>query len=183
MTGTSVGSDPFEEDPSAIRQFVCDNIVWLPYTLWDEPLYILSQIEVSTGILACNVQSQFKDALSLTEDDEEALDNKLGQTAQPSDGNQHNFQGHDQMNFSESMTGNGNTFTPAFKSHFLRPLPPTHVLQELIQLLKAYYMLIWSKHVLRELYGVTDLKVQDYSPNENQKVWDKPVHRKPVSIS
>ena len=59
-----------------------------------------------------------------------------------------------------------------------KPMPSMAVVTEMVKTLKAYYMLLWSKHLMRELFGITDLKIQDYSPNENQKVWDKQIHRK-----
>lgn len=176
MTGTSVGSDSMETDPSLIQQFVCDNIVWLPYSLWDEPLYLLTQIELNTSILASNVQSQFKDALHLTEADEEALDNKVAEQQKKQEENSTNGDS------SHLGAAGSDSFISGLKSHMPKRLPPRQVIIELLRVLKAYYMLIWSKHLIRELYGVTDLKVQDYSPNENQKVWDKTVHRKSVSL-
>lgn len=57
--------DDHLEDPGPIQQFVCDNIVWLPYAVWDEPLFLLQQFEVSISILASTVQGQFKDVLNL----------------------------------------------------------------------------------------------------------------------
>lgn len=61
-----------------------------------------------------------------------------------------------------------------------KPVPSMVVVTEMVKTLKAYYMLLWSKHLMRELFGITDLKIQDYSPNENQKVWDKQIHRRAV---
>lgn len=185
MTGTSVGSESMESDPGPVQQFVCDNIVWLPYSLWDEPLYLLTQIEVNTSILASNLQSQFKDALHLSEEDEDALDNKVVelkiQHNENEGENEGNGEGDDAVMMPEVVPVSGESLSSGLKSQIYKPLPPRQAITELIRVLRAYYMLIWSKHLIRELYGVTDLKVQDYSPNENQKVWDKTVHRKTVS--
>lgn len=65
---------------------------------------------------------------------------------------------------------------------FLPPIPSILSLVELHRSLKAFYMLSWSKQLFRDLFSITDAKLQDYSPNENQKVWDKQMHRKHVRI-
>lgn len=63
-TDVTRGGEP--TDLSSVQQFVCDNIVWLPYNLWDEPLYILQQLELNLSLLASHILSQFKEALQLT---------------------------------------------------------------------------------------------------------------------
>lgn len=169
-------NDSMEEDQSLVQQFVCDNIIWLPYSLWDEPLYILQQLELNLSILASNIQSQLRDALNLTDEDEDALD-----SADPNEGKK---ESEDQeMNHQVNDSGDDSSayFNSDLKSYLPKPMPSFLALVELVKVLKAYYMLIWCKHLLRDLFGITDAKVQDYSPNENQKVWDKPVHRKHVS--
>lgn len=65
MTNVNIGGETSDSDHSLIQQFVCDNVVWLPYSLWDEPLYILQQLEMNLSLLASHLQSQFKEALHL----------------------------------------------------------------------------------------------------------------------
>jgi len=183
MTGTSVGEGAFSEDPGLIQQFVCDNIVWLPYSFWDEPLYILTQIDVNTSILASNIQSHFKEILNLTEDDEDALDGKDPQPSSTPDGMTEEPSAEVAAAAGRAEeTSNGHNFHSDLRAYLPKPIPSALAVAELVKNLKAYYMLAWSKHLIRELYSITDLKSQDYSPNENQKVWDKPVHRKTFDV-
>lgn len=77
--------------------------------------------------------------------------------------------------------GSHGTFNSDLRSYLPKPMPSLHGTNELVKSLRAFYMLTWSRKTLRDLYGVTNAKVQDYSPNENQKVWDKVVHRRNVS--
>lgn len=73
-------------------------------------------------------------------------------------------------------------FNSDLRSYLPKPMPSVLGTVELVKSLKAFYMLTWSRQLLRELFAITDIKIQDYSPNENQKVWDKPVHRRNVSF-
>lgn len=72
-------------------------------------------------------------------------------------------------------------FNSDLKSYLPKPMPSILGTRDLVKSLRAFYMLTWSRQTLRDLYGVTNVKVQDYSPNENQKVWDKVIHRRNVS--
>lgn len=74
----------------------------------------------------------------------------------------------------------GSGFYSDLKSYLPKPLPPLLLTVDLVKGLRAYYMLFWVKQLLRELFSIQDAKIQDYSPNENQKVWDKPIHRRDV---
>ena len=74
-----------------------------------------------------------------------------------------------------------NTFTGDLKSYIPKPTPSLLSTVDLVKSLNSFYMLTWTKQLIRELFSITDQKIQDYSPNENQKVWDKPIHRKHVS--
>lgn len=74
-------------------------------------------------------------------------------------------------------------FNSDLRSYLPKPMPSVLGTVELVKSLKAFYMLTWSRQLFRELFAITDIKIQDYSPNENQKVWDKPVHRRNVSYN
>ena len=182
MTSISIGRENVEEDQALLQQFVCDNIVWLPYSLWDEPLYILTQLELNLSILASNIQSQFKNILNLTDDDEDALDAKEDAKK---DGVSQGVGSEEDDRPPDHQPPPGESdlsFTSDLKSYIPKPMPSILAVAELVKVLRAYYMLTWCKHLVRELYSINDLKVQDYSPNENQKVWDKQVHRRLVCV-
>ena len=198
-----------------IQQFISDNIVWLPYSVLDEPLYILHQLDIVISLTASQTQSQFKEILNLKDDyddeDEEsyAKRNEKDQQSEsprleikserpfvptpieikleaPLDMDQFLVQSNiDQSQFGNlgdmksdnrlSQT-NGDKIEPVFKEISCQSIA------ELIKTLSAFYMLCWCKQLIRELFSITDAKYQDYSPSENQKTWDKQMHRKHVSI-
>ena len=81
------------------------------------------------------------------------------------------------MSTSEPKTENGYDQVPASSKEFIS----SAAVAELIRCLRAFYMLSWCKQMIRELFNITDAKFQDYSPSENQKVWDKQMHRRHVS--
>lgn len=142
-----------------ILQFICDNLIWLPYSVWDEPLYILHQLELSISSNANRSHSVFKDILMLEDDDDDELDEIK-----------------DEQKYNERLSRQQTA-----KYQLLSYNSETAV-RELNNCLKAFYLLTWAKQIFRELFSVTDAKMQDYSPNEQQKVWDKQLHRKNVGV-
>ncbi|KAI1285335.1 Nipped-B-like protein [Halotydeus destructor] len=164
------------ENSDIIQSFVCDNIIWLPYSFWDEPLYILQQLDLNISLLASHIQSQFKDLLNVQSDqDEERLEAEASANAQAEEQ-------HGPMDTLENgdREQEGSEFNADLRAHIPKPMPSILGTIDLVKNLKAFYMLNWSRHLLRELFSINDQKLQDYSPNENQKVWDKPVHRRVV---
>ncbi|RWS29388.1 nipped-B-like protein [Leptotrombidium deliense] len=176
--GTSLILD--ENCEEAIRQFVTDNIIWLPYGVWDEPLYILHQLDLTLSLIASQTQSQFKDVLNLEgdDDDEEEMKNQSKMTESQSS--------NETLCSQESMVQNSlpTDSSTEFRAPRINPynLPSTESVMELLRNVRAFYMLSWCKQLMRELYSITDAKIQDYSPNENQKVWDKAIHRRNVDV-
>ena len=141
-----------------ILQFICDNLIWLPYNVWDEPLYILHQLELSISSNANHSHSLFKEILLLEDDDDDELDER------------------DELKNTEKLSRQEQA-----KYQLLSYTSEVSV-KELNNCLKAFYLLNWAKQIFRELFAITDAKMQDYSPNEQQKVWDKQLHRKNVRI-
>lgn len=154
-------SNQLEEQLSSgeILQFICDNLIWLPYSVWDEPLYILHQLELSISSNANHSHSLFKEILMLEDDDDDELDEIK-----------------DEQKYAEKLNRQEQA-----KYQLLSYTSEISV-KELNNCLKAFYLLNWAKQIFRELFAITDAKMQDYSPNEQQKVWDKQLHRKNVSF-
>ena len=196
-----------------LQQYVSDNLIWLPYSVLDEPLYILSQLEVNISVTASQIQAQFKDLLNLShdyDDEDEEGNQKFVKKEEHKpdvtrmDENGKNY-GEDEANeeklnslemkmdismasaTSESDMRLDMSTEPKTENGFVNPLPVSSkdfissaAVAELIRCLKAFYMLCWCKQMIRELFNITDAKFQDYSPSENQKVWDKQMHRRHV---
>jgi cohesin loading factor subunit SCC2 len=140
-----------------IQQYICDNLTWLPYSAWDEVLFIQRQFEHSISMNANQADLLFKELLQLEEDDEDeeapVNEQKLQERIQCKETSKYNLL---------SYAGELN-------------------LRELVSSVQSFYTLSWTKQVIRELFLITDAKVQEYSANENQKIWEKPVHKKSVS--
>lgn len=211
-----------------LQQYVSDNLIWLPYSVLDEPLYILSQLEVNASVTASQIQAQFNDLLNLSSDydDEDEEGNQKSvrrEEIKPeikrmldANGKTYPEYGDDEgtnegklnssldmrmdismtsgtsvgdesmkldMSTSENMSTskpeNGYDQVPVSSKEFISSAG----VAELIRCLRAFYMLNWCKQMIRELFNITDAKFQDYSPSENQKVWDKQMHRRQVSAT
>ncbi|RWS10994.1 nipped-B-like protein [Dinothrombium tinctorium] len=180
-----------ENVEEAVQQFVCDNIIWLPYSVWDEPLYLLHQLDLTLSLIASQTQSQFKEVLNLEGDDDDEeevkqekllISPKANETIEQEDSKTETSEESKETSFqSESINQQPPSEETGFKANTCH-IPSSESVMELLRYLKAFYMLSWCKQLLRELFSITDVKLQDYSPNENQKVWDKAIHRRNVDV-
>jgi len=157
-TNTSVQLEE-QLNSGEILQFICDNLIWLPYSVWDEPLYILHQLELSISSNANHSHLLFKDILMLEDDDDDELEEIK-----------------DEQKYAEKLNRQEQA------KYQLLSYQSEIAVRELNNCLKAFYLLNWAKQIFRELFCITDAKMADYSPNEAQKVWDKQLHRKNMDI-
>ena len=149
-----------QRERDEIQQYICDNLVWLPFSSWDEVLHLYRQIEHFISLNANHTDSLFKDLLRLEDDDDE----------------DEQVQTQNEQKLMERQRRREDS-----KYQLLSYAGELSV-RESNDSLKSFYMLTWTKQVIRELFLITDAKVQEYSANDNQKVWEKPVHKKAVRL-
>ncbi|XP_055932716.1 nipped-B-like protein A, partial [Argiope bruennichi] len=132
--------------------YIADNIAYFPYMAQDEPLFIMNQLDIMLSVSGSNLLQTFRESLL--------------QNSQPGEQNTTN----NEDDFDEDDDD---------KDAILQRFPPdTSVLQECIIASQGCVLLLYLKQTLKEMYGFTDNKIQQYSPNENAKVYERPLNRK-----
>lgn len=134
--------------PLAELLYVADNIVYFPYQVQDEPLFVMHHIDVLLSVAGSNLLQTFRESLlprngvARTEgEDEEDDDDDL-----------------------EALTAR---------------LPPDLTpLNESMQAAQGCILLLFVKQTLKDTYGFTDSRIQQYSPNEAAKTYEKALNRR-----
>ncbi|CAN8012156.1 unnamed protein product [Ixodes pacificus] len=133
--------------PLAELLYAADNLVYFPYQVQDEPLFVMHHIDVLLSVAGSNLLQSFREALlprdgarvgeEEEEDEDEDLDSLLGRV--PED------------------------LTP---------------LEESMQAAQGCVLLLFVKQTLKDTYGFTDSRIQQYSPNEAAKTYERPLNRR-----
>ncbi|XP_023223902.1 nipped-B-like protein [Centruroides sculpturatus] len=138
--------------------YIGDNIVYFPFQVQDEPLFIIHQIDVMLSVSGSNLLQSFREALI-------PVNINSGNNPAEEDDDDDDFD-----SLYQRLPGN------------------TSVLQECMSASQACLLLLFIKQTLKEMYGFTDNKIQQYSPNESVKVYEKAMNRKvgvkfkPISV-
>ncbi|KAH7968220.1 hypothetical protein HPB52_007033 [Rhipicephalus sanguineus] len=137
--------------PLAELLYVADNIVYFPYQVQDEPLFVMHHIDVLLSVSGSNLLQSFREALlpregaTRTEEYDEEDDDDLD----------------------------------ALIARLPGDLEP---LEESMQAAQGCILLLFVKQTLKDTYGFTDSRIQQYSPNEAAKTYEKALNR-PVATA
>ncbi|KAG8180025.1 hypothetical protein JTE90_026629 [Oedothorax gibbosus] len=140
--------------------YIADNIAYFPYMVQDEPLFIMHQLDIMLSVSGSNLLQSFR----------EALLNRKGEPSKEQQNNDAASQPPPEEYYDEDEDD---------QDSILERLPEdTMILQECIIASQGCILLLYLKQTLKEMYGFTDNKIQQYSPNESAKVYERPLNRK-----
>lgn len=195
---------------SDILHYVTDNLMFLPFTLLDEPFFLIHQIGITMSNLVSQAVSQFREILNLSSmEDEEVEDEDIeinndelsddsteaevtDEEENPDERRQRKIQEKQsrlrqrkleirqrklqQRGLEQNLI---NALEAQDNNNEIDDLPVS-ILQarDLVSSLHRCILLMHCRRVIWDLYGITDQKFEDYTPNESTKVTDKPTHRK-----
>ncbi|CAN8005998.1 unnamed protein product [Ixodes hexagonus] len=134
--------------PLAELLYAADNLVYFPYQVQDEPLFVMHHIDVLLSVAGSNLLQSFREAL-LPRDGERAA---IPEEEEDDD---------DDL---ESLV--------ARVPEDLTPL------EESMQAAQGCILLLFVKQTLKDTYGFTDSRIQQYSPNEAAKTYERPLNRR-----
>ncbi|XP_015917396.1 nipped-B-like protein A [Parasteatoda tepidariorum] len=132
--------------------YVADNIAYFPYMAQDEPLFIMHQLDIMLSVSGSNLLQTFRESL-------------CSKTPDSTDQTENNADDYDEDD-------------DDYDSILQRLPDDTSVLKECIVASQGCVLLLYLKQTLKEMYGFTDNKIQQYSPNEAAKVYERPLNRK-----
>lgn len=195
---------------SDILQYVSDNLMFLPFTLLDEPFFLIHQIGITMSNLVSQAVSQFREILHLssTEDEEvedediEINDDELSDDTTEAEitDEEENVDERKQRKLLEKQSRlrqrklelrqrklqqKGleqnliNAIEAQDNNNEIDDLPVSMLqVRDLVSSLHRCILLMHCRKVIWDLYGMTEQKFEDYTPNESTKVTDKPTHRR-----
>lgn len=198
----SVGSD--------VLLYVSDNLMFLPFTLLDEPFFLIHQIGITMSNLVSQAVSQFRDILNLsnTEDEEvedEDIEIKIDELSDDSTEAEITDEEEDtedrkqrkilekqarlrqrklelrqrrlqQRGLEQNLI---NAIEAQDNNNEIDDLPVSILqVRDLVSSLHRCILLMHCRKVIWDLYGITEQKFEEYTPNESTKVTDKPTHRR-----
>ncbi|OQR79216.1 nipped-B protein-like [Tropilaelaps mercedesae] len=133
--------------------YIADNVVYFPYLVQDEPLFVMHHIDIHLSVSGTGLLHNFREQLARRGGQEHSDQRRLGNESDSDD--------DDDL---ESL---------------IERLPQdTRIAQECMISSHACILLLLCKQALKEIYGLTDARIQQYSPNEQAKVYEKQVSRK-----
>ncbi|XP_055299107.1 nipped-B protein isoform X6 [Sitodiplosis mosellana] len=148
----------FDEQKTTLRQmiYLADNLAYFPYTMQDEPLYIIHQIDLLITVAGTSLLQTFKENLKPVPGQEQNDPNAPKNILEDDDDD-------------EDIEA------------LLHRLPDSTIeLQKCITASQGCILLLMLKQHLKDLYKINDNKISRYTPSENAKVYEKAVHRVPV---
>lgn len=193
-----------------ILRYVNDNLMFLPFTLLDEPFYLIHQIGITHSNLVSQALSQFREILQLSsmEDEEvedediEVNDDELSDDSTEEDvsdeeedpetrrqrkliekrnrARQKKLELRQRKLQQRGLQQNLISAIEAQENQSEIDDLPVSILQvrNLISIVHRCILLMHCRNVVRDLYGITEQKFEEYTPNESTKVTDKPTHRR-----
>uniref|UniRef100_A0A915LBX9 Nipped-B protein n=1 Tax=Meloidogyne javanica TaxID=6303 RepID=A0A915LBX9_MELJA len=143
--------------------FLSDNLAHFPYTVMDEPLYVIHQADTIISVSGQNILSQLRQLLVPVH-----LERSLGSSK-------------DETNSNKSISiEEPEEFSV---EHILKNLPEDkEKIYELRKNSHACFILLHLKKFLMNMYGFREDKVSEYSPSEPTNVYEKPVNRRNIPV-
>ncbi|EPB68083.1 HEAT repeat protein [Ancylostoma ceylanicum] len=130
--------------------FVADNVAMFPYQVMDEPLYVIHTIDSIVALSGQSLLVQCKAHLRAR---------------------QQYYSPQQQQQKNQSTEDDDLLFEPeTLYNRFPEEKGPLYDLMDNSQ---ACFILLYLKNFLMKLYGFTEAKVQEYSPSEAAKVYEK----------
>ncbi|KAG8240117.1 hypothetical protein J437_LFUL019739 [Ladona fulva] len=191
--------------------YLADNLAYFPFQVQDEPLFIIHHIDIMISVSGTNLLQAFREALLPTNKSQEGqqgiplsipmekpeakghpnLNVPVGMFEPGTNSYANNVESNaNEAACNSSTTRTGNVARPYDEEEdededldvLLARLPgDCSVLQECITASQGCMLLLVLKQHLKDLYGITDAKIAQYSPSESAKVYEKTVNRRNTS--
>ncbi|XP_029173318.1 nipped-B-like protein B [Nylanderia fulva] len=167
--------------------YLADNLAYFTYQVQDEPLFIIHHIDIIISMSGTNVLQSFKEALLPKEgsvqsqcgQSELTSGQMPGQTVPMMPPVQTTTTGPDGQPTQMLSVLEDEEDDEEDEEAILVRLPnDTTLLREYITASQGFLLLLTLRQHLKDLYGISDAKVSQYSPLESAKVYEKAINRK-----
>ncbi|XP_022901337.1 nipped-B protein [Onthophagus taurus] len=137
--------------------YLADNLAYFPYLVQDEPLFIVHHIDIMISVSGTNLLQTFREGLMMPENQKLASDN------------------NPEVNIAISALDEDDDDPEALVE---RVPEDTSQLQACITAAQGCFLLLMLKQQLKDVYGLSDGKIQQYTPSEPAKVYEKTASRR-----
>ncbi|XP_057671189.1 nipped-B-like protein B [Diorhabda carinulata] len=138
--------------------YLADNMAYFPYQVQDEPLFIVHHIDIMISLSGTNLLQNFRDCLMV-----EGQTNKIPDT-----------ENSGAINVVSALDEDDDD-----EESLLSRVPEdTSQLQAYITAAQGCLLLLMLKQHIKDVYGLSDGKIQQYSPSEPAKVYEKAITRR-----
>ena len=137
--------------------YLADNLAYIPYTVVDEPLYLIHHIDIMVSVIGAGILQAIKEMLQLPPEYEVKM-------------NPETFR--EEYHYDEDLDDDPNSVMSRL------PVDMRGFVENINTAQGCILLLVLREH-LKDFYGLNEVKIEAYSPSESQKIYEKPVHRKP----
>ena len=137
--------------------YLADNLAYIPYTVVDEPLFLIHHINIMVSVIGAGILQAIKEMLHLPPECEVKM-------------NPETFR--EEYHYDEDLDDD--------PVSVMSRLPfDMRAFVDNINTAQGCILLLVLREHLKDFYGLNEAKIEAYSPSESQKIYEKPVHRKP----
>ena len=148
--------DESSKNDLATMLYLADNLAYIPYTVIDEPLYLIHTLDIMVSVTGAGILQSIKEQLALPLDCEVTYNHETGR---------------EEYHYDEDLDDDAN-------SVFSRLPLDMRMFVDNINCAQGCILLLVLREHLKDFYGFNEAKIEAYSPSETQKIYEKPVNRR-----
>jgi len=136
--------------------YLADNLAYIPYTVVDEPLFLIHHIDIMVSVIGSNLLQSLKESLQLPPEYEVKVNPETRL---------------EEIIYDEDLDDDPDSVMSRL------PLNMTMFVENITTAQGCLLLLVLREH-LKELYAINETKISGYSPSEAQKTYERAVNRK-----
>jgi len=148
--------DDTAHNPLTMMLYLADNLAYIPYTVIDEPLFLIHHIDIMVSVIGSNILQSIKESLQLPVEYEVKVNPETRL---------------EEIVYDEDLDDDPDSVLSRL------PFNMTSFVENITTAQGCLLLLVLREH-LKELYGINEAKIQGYSPSEAQKIYERAVNRK-----
>merc|ERR1712241_533208 len=133
--------------------YLADNLAYIPYTVIDEPLFLIHHIDIMVSVIGSNILQSIKESLQLPVEYEVKVNPETRL---------------EEIIYDEDLDDDPDSVLSRL------PLNMTMFVKNITTAQGCLLLLVLREH-LKELYGINETKICGYSPSEAQKIYERAV--------
>merc|ERR1719297_587818 len=147
--------DETSHNDLATMLYLADNLAYIPYTVIDEPLFLIHHIDIMVSVVGAGILQVVKESLQLPSEYEVIFNPETQKN---------------EYHYDEDIDDNPRSVMSRL------PYDMTGFVDNINCAQGCILLLVLREH-LKDSYGFNEAKIEAYSPSESQKIYERPVNR------